>query len=1354
LASVNQSSTSIIYNVSSFCNDNDYNRYDTIMSHGYGDGFISNAIDTLREPIDFYLRDSSSNCQRSILNPCIVSNNTNLNFQNFACEPDTFFACDTAVFKVNHKVQSAPSPNYSNVWSVGTSNSSGSTFGVNTSGTLILTTTSEDGCYIDKDTIIVTIGQTPAPPLLTDSLGYNFESPPPTLPITYCSASLINTTIVATGVFPPNILTWSPTAGASGSSYSITNEQSVTAIVTGTSGCVAINSIDLLIDSLPPAVNGFSLEPDTINLCAGSAYKYRLGEYSWLPNSADENQLSISCIVNGDTIWGGFDPNNYYSLPFSDTAVFNSYIFPTTTGIYDFTWIFVRTNPCGTDTDIVNISHYIIVNPGITITPDVSSIQTCEIQTITLTANSTAPFIWDLNGLIDSVSTTVTVPAFWGEYIAYYNMPPNSLGYEQVCADTIRFVQYAKPHLVVTPADGYICPGDSVLLVMNFANAISYEWFGPSGLMTNFTGNFAYATVQGPYYCVAMNADSCTRQSFISYVKQYNTPYLIADPPTNIVCYNNPATITVLCDDNSLIVWNSPFSGNQNFQTVTQPGIYSCTATSCGITTYCSITIGGSNTNINLSILGPDTVETCNGQSVPLTASAAPGVNFLWGNGLTSQTITATVDGDYFVTATDPTGCSVTSEYVHVVIHPVYPALQIVNPTVCYGDTVILNANTSYPVQWYSNPNGTNVIGTTTTQTIYNVTGNLVVYAQALEDPFCPTPIVPVSVNLSPNIVPPIIYGDSVMCNFSPLSLTTDTVGNFIYYWSGPNGFVSNATHITANMVGVYSLHVKRNGCNSMTRFITISNINAPTPIFVGDSTLCTGVTAVLSGFSPVQGTWNYINNNNVLNQGSSINISSVQLSDSGTYQFFYEFQGCISDTLTTHVTVNVTNPPPLVTNDTVCYNATALLFADSTFTINWFSNAAGTQLIGTGNNIHINNVLNGLTVYAQAAGICPSSLVAGNIAISPAAYAPTIYGDTVMCNFSTVTLTTDTLSNYLYYWAGPNGYSANTSSATTSAVGQYTLNVDRGNCLSIPANVTVTNISAPAPSFTGDTTLCTGDILLLSASSIYPNVTWYNISNTGSVTPGSTINIPVTQLSDTGAYYFYYDYIGCRSDTTQANVLINNVPQVTLDAALSVCFGESINVTASHSFCDSTYWVFPNSSIQTADILQFAAADTIMSGIYTFHAGIEGCFNDNSTINITVNYTYKPLISNNYNLCEGDTVLFHISNDNANTTYHWIGSNGTNFYTFGDTTFYNINISNAVVYKIIAIANGCTSDTSTVNVNVQSTPPKTTIYSDLPACIGSDVKLWTNTSSLYSVYIGLVQVIFLLLLILLLLVG
>ena len=189
-----------------------------------------------------------------------------------------------------------------------------------------------------------------------------------------------------------------------------------------------------------------------------------------------------------------------------------------------------------------------------------------------------------------------------------------------------------------------------------------------------------------------MNIDSCSVQSHIEEIKPYNTPYLIADPPTNLVCYNNPALLTVFCDENSTIVWDSPLSGNQTTQVVTQPGVYSCSATSCGITTYCTITITGSNTNINLSIQGPDSLETCNGQSVPLSAIAIPGVTFAWSNGLVSQTITANVSGDYYVTATDPSGCSVTSEYVNVDIHPIYPPLQINNPTVCFGDTVTLNS--------------------------------------------------------------------------------------------------------------------------------------------------------------------------------------------------------------------------------------------------------------------------------------------------------------------------------------------------------------------------------------------------------------------------------------------------------------------------------------------------------------------------------------------------------------------------------------------------------------------------------------------------------------------------------------
>jgi hypothetical protein len=1555
-----------ILNVPTFCNDNRYNRYDSLISHGYGDGFISNAIDTVRQPFDFYLRNGSPACQRQKLSPCIVDADTNLFYYRMVCSDDTVNVCDSAQFKVNYKVQENASPTFTNTWSMGTSYDNGFSVSINTPGTLIMTSTSADGCYIDKDTLVINISESPDPPLLSDNLGFNNESPPPTLPITYCSSTLLNTVISASGVVSPNILSWMPLIGANGNDYTVTNEPIVSAIVTSPSGCWSANAIFLNIDSILPEVNGYSLEPDTINLCSGSVYNYQLAEAHWLPVESYNTELTVNCSVNGVFAWSDIEDYNTYTG--IDSATFVTPVLFDTSGIYNFTWEFIRTNPCGSDYDIITRTHYINVSQGVTITPDVDELEVCALQTITLSAESVVPVNWSMPLFPDTMAPSITVPGFFGNYIASFSLPENSLGYAQVCADTIRFIPYVRPTLIAAPSDAYICPGDSVQLTMIFENAVSYEWYGPGGLMPNYTGSTAYATVEGAYYCEVMNSDSCTIQSLIKIVRPYNTPYLLVDPPSNMVCYGNPATITVICNDNALIVWNSPLIGNQTSQIVSQPGVYSCTATSCGITTYCSITIMGSNTNINLTILGPDTVETCNGQSATLIASATSGVNFTWNNGSTNSSCTATVDGDYYVTATDPSGCSVSSEDVNVIINPVFPPIQIASQTVCYGDTIILNANTQYPVNWYSDPNGTNVIGTSSLYTLNNVTNSSTLYVQALENPVCPTPIVPVQVNLNTNIAAPLIYGNLVMCNLNPITLTTDTIGITQYFWSGPNGFTSNASQITVNIVGLYSLYVNRNGCNSIIRYITVTNISAPTPTFIGDSTLCTGTNAFFGGNSPLPGTWNYIDNNNVVQSGSSVSISSVQLAnngnyqfyysyqgcqsetlsvdvtvnttnpnpsvvgdtvcynatailtansnfninwysntagtqfistgnnlninnvqtgstvyaqaigicpsslvpaeivlnpaaiapiiygntamcnlqpislttdlnsnylfywagpngytastgsaavsavgqytlsvdrgnclsvpasvsvtnisapapgligdttfctgnvmqlsansiysnvswfnvsntgtvntgssftinevqliDNGIYQFFYDYQGCRSDTLSVDVTVNPTNPDPSVVGDTVCYNATAILFADSIFPINWYNNAVGTEFIGTGNNIQLNNVLSGFTVYAQAAGICPSSLIPTQIVMDPAAIAPSIYGNLAICNFVPITLTTDTSANYIYYWFGPAGYTANTGFAAVSSVGQYTLNVDRENCLSLPAYATVTNITAPAPGFTGDTTLCTGDELLLSANSIYSTVSWYNVSNTGTVGSSSIVNIPITQLADTSTYYFYYDYIGCRSDTAAVHVYINNVPVVTLDSALAVCVGQSITVSPTYSFCDSLYWVFPNSTILNSNTLQFAAADTAMSGLYTFHAGIVGCFNDTSTIRLTVNYTYPPQILSTYNLCENDEVLFDISNDNSTTTYQWIGSNNANFYTYGDTIFRNITLGDSAVYQIIATANGCLSDTATIEVNIQATPPAIPIYSNLPVCVGSDVFLWTNNSAIYN---------------------
>lgn len=1554
-----------ILNVPSHCNDNNYNKYGKMSSLGFVDGFITNAIDTNRQTIDFYLRDGDTTCTRQKLKPCIVNNNVILPFSRMACSPDTINVCDSVKLKANFKVQNFASPDYNTSWIFGSNTINESVLNVTTSGPVILKTSSEDNCYVEYDTIVVNVFPTPPEVLLSDNLGYNTLSPSPTNPIAYCAPPFLNTVITSTPVEPPNTLTWIPSIGANGLTYNVTNETSVIAKVTSPAGCSRSNYILIRVDTLDTDVNGYSLEADTINLCAGSPYNYFLAEANWLPGNAGYDELSVNGYLNGELFTSGFIESEYDVIG-GDSAVFPVRITIDSSGVYTFTWEFIRTNQCGSDTDYVTLSHFINVNSGISVSPDI--VETCSFQTITLSAISSQPFVWSTPVFPDTVAATITVPGLYGSYVASYSLPPNNLGYAQVCADSAVLIPYNSPDLIAFPQEAVICPGDSVQLTMIFPDAIAYQWYGPNGFMPNYTGNVAYASIPGSYYCTAMNSDSCTVQSNIKPVVPYSTPYLIADPPTNMVCYNEPALLEVLCNDNSLIVWDSPLSGNGTTQIVTEPGVYTCTATSCGITTFCSITITGSSTNVNLSILGPDEIVTCDNESVTLTATAIPGVNIVWSNGSTSPSITVTESGLYYASVTVPEGCTYYSEDVDVEINPIYPPLKIPTQSACYGDTVLLVADTPFPVQWYSDPNGNNIIGTSNEYVLYNVTTNQNLWVQVIENPACPTPIVPVQVVLNTNVSAPVINGNPVMCNFSPVTLSSETGSNIQYFWNGPNNFTSNAPQITVSTTGVYSLRVKRDGCNSMTSFITVTNISAPTPTFTGETTYCSGTNAFFAASSPVGGIWNYLNNNNQLQTGSAVSINNIQTSHAGTYKFFYSNQGCLSDTLEVNIIVNQTNPPPIVSGDTVCYNESASLVANSPFTINWYSNSGGTQLIGTGNNLVLNNITAATTVYAKAEGICPSSLVAAQIVISPDAFAPTISGNVPMCNFSPITLSTQSGTNYLYYWTGPNGFTANTSNAVVSSIGQYTLNVDRGNCLSIPATVNVTNIFAPAPGFLGDTMLCTGDMLQISANSIYPNVNWfnisnngllnsgssinlgpvqladsgvysfyyqysgcisdtlalnitvnqtnaapiltndtvcynatailfsdslhpvnwysnpagtqfigtgnhielsnvingftvyaqamgicpsalsaaqivmnpaaiapaiygdsamcnfnpitlftdtntnylyywsgpnsfsantayvsvstvgeyvlnvdrgnclsfpayfnlsnitasapgyigdttlctgdllqisansifpdvqwYNISNSGNVNSGSSINIAVTQLTDAGTYYFFYDYLGCRSDTADVNVYINNMPQVNLDSALTVCFGETIAVNPTYSNCDNLFWVFPNSSIFNSDSLYFASADTLMNGLYTFNAGIMGCFNDTSTIRITVNYTHAPSIANTYNACENQDVLFDILNDNPSTSYHWIGNNNTSFYTYGDTLFRAITIGDSAVYNIVSIANGCISDTATVVLNIQATPMPLVINSNLPACQGETVILWTNSTSEYT---------------------
>jgi len=90
--------------------------------------------------------------------------------------------------------------------------------------------------------------------------------------------------------------------------------------------------------------------------------------------------------------------------------------------------------------------------------------------------------------------------------------------------------------------------------------------------------------------------------------------------------------------------------------------------------------------------LGPD-IHLCNGASTTLDAGN-PGMNYLWSNGATTQTISVTSSGTYYVNVSN-NGCS-GSDTVNVTIAPPLTVSLGPDTTICPGDQMVIDAGKGY----------------------------------------------------------------------------------------------------------------------------------------------------------------------------------------------------------------------------------------------------------------------------------------------------------------------------------------------------------------------------------------------------------------------------------------------------------------------------------------------------------------------------------------------------------------------------------------------------------------------------------------------------------------------------------
>ncbi|NVO03423.1 MAG: T9SS type A sorting domain-containing protein, partial [Bacteroidetes bacterium] len=263
--------------------------------------------------------------------------------------------------------------------------------------------------------------------------------------------------------------------------------------------------------------------------------------------------------------------------------------------------------------------------------------------------------------------------------------------------------------------------------------------------------------------------------------------------------------------------------------TATSIGNFTAIVTNtCGNTTSntISITTNGIAPTATITPAGPTTF--CSGNSVILNANTGAGLSYQWllnGSNISSATsasYTASQTGNYSVLVTNGCG-NITSSPVSVTVNAALNTTLTPagSTTVCFGNTVVINAptGTNYTYQWQLN--GVDIPGATLPSYTATQSGN---YSVNITDGVCSGSSITIPVTINPVPTAPVI----ALSNDTLISTT-----GFTYQWyyailNAPINGANSQTYIPTLSGDYYVIVTDANGCSSLqsnTLNVTITGI-------------------------------------------------------------------------------------------------------------------------------------------------------------------------------------------------------------------------------------------------------------------------------------------------------------------------------------------------------------------------------------------------------------------------------------------------------------------------------------------------------------------------------------------------
>ncbi|HEX5002485.1 MAG TPA: gliding motility-associated C-terminal domain-containing protein [Bacteroidia bacterium] len=398
--------------------------------------------------------------------------------------------------------------------------------------------------------------------------------------------------------------------------------------------------------------------------------------------------------------------------------------------------------------------------------------------------------------------------------------------------------------------------------------------------------------------------------------------------------------------------------------------------------------------------------------------------------------------------------------------------------TICAGDSAVINANFGTTYAWANAANPGTIISTdstivvypaaTTTYLVYGATDTLSFTVNVLNTP---------TVSLG---------ADTLLCSGQTLQLSAAYPGA-TYLWQ--NGTTDSLFNV--NQSGIYSVTVT-NACGSNTDAIQVLYINAPAVFLGNDTLMCNGTSLTLNATSTgAQYLWQ-----------NGATTSSINVNQPGTYYVGVLNQcGFATDT----INISYQNIPQVyLGNDTTICQGNSIVLDPG------LSNV--TYLWQNGSMTPTLSVNAAGSYWLTAANACGTNSDTINVQITNLP-AVTLGSDTSFCFGSSIVLDA-TSAGGSYAWSD----GSTTSAIQVSQTGNYSVTVTN-NCGSSTASVSITVIALPVVNLGADTSLCTGDTLLLDATEPNAGYLWQDGSGN-----------PVFQVTTQGVYAVTVTADGCSA--------------------------------------------------------------------------------------------------------------------------------------------------------------------------------------------------------------------------------